>query len=326
MVSPPLVSVIIPCYNYGKFLAEALDSLLDQTYQNWECIIVNDGSTDTTEEVATRYTNADSRFKYLYQKNCGHWSARNNAIKHSTGEYLQYLDADDMLQPEKLSLQVPLFKEHPQIDIVYSDILSFDDKVFPRKFTLFHQPLKFPEKGQGEDIITALMLDNLFLPGCVLMRRKALDQLKEGFKKVYGLEDWDFWFRLATANCRFYHDAREGTRLLRRHHGANVSFNDKKLFSARLIMRKEILRDFEQLHEEDKLNLSPSFIAKTIKDHKRLMAWEKAAYHLNWGNMLQGFIAIFSHAYYSGRPFYAIYDAAHYVKERVKRNLNIQKL
>jgi glycosyltransferase involved in cell wall biosynthesis len=322
MVFSPLVSIIIPCYNYGRFLAEALDSLLNQTYQNWECIIVNDGSTDNTEEVARKYENADSRFRYFYQKNKGQWAARNTGITHSLGKYIQYLDADDLLESDKLTLQVSLLEEDPTIDLVYSDVLRFDDKEKQeREFFLFYWSPHPPQSGRGENIINALLPDNFFLPGCVIMRKKVFSQLKEGFRKAYGLEDWDFWFRVAIADCVFYHDPREGTRLLARHHGSNVSFNLKKLLDDRLKVRKEILKDFERLHKEDKLNLSPSFIKKAIKEHKRLMAWEKSVYYLNYDNMLKGFLAVFSHAYYSGRPFFAVYNGAHYAKERVKRNL-----
>ncbi|RYX81126.1 glycosyltransferase family 2 protein, partial [bacterium] len=92
-----LVTIITPCYNYGKFLAEALDSLLLQTYSNWECIIVNDGSIDNTDEVALQYTAKDQRFKYINQKNGGLPNARNSALKIAQGKYIQLLDADDLL-------------------------------------------------------------------------------------------------------------------------------------------------------------------------------------------------------------------------------------
>ena len=96
------VSVIVPVYNQGEFLSEALESVLQQTYPNWECIIVNDGSTDNSGEVAKGYVNKDDRFKYLYQDNSGVAAARNNGIRHSDGFYILPLDSDNVLCPTYL--------------------------------------------------------------------------------------------------------------------------------------------------------------------------------------------------------------------------------
>ncbi len=93
----PLISVIVPCYNQAQYLEECLQSVLDQTYQNWECIIVNDGSPDHTEEIAKRWLEKDNRFRYIYKDNGGLSSARNAGIREAKGEYLFFLDSDDSL-------------------------------------------------------------------------------------------------------------------------------------------------------------------------------------------------------------------------------------
>ena len=93
----PLISVIVPCYNQAQYLDECLQSVLDQTYQNWECIIVNDGSPDHTEEIAKRWLEKDNRFRYIYKDNGGLSSARNAGIREAKGEYLFFLDSDDSL-------------------------------------------------------------------------------------------------------------------------------------------------------------------------------------------------------------------------------------
>ncbi len=90
----PLISVIVPCYNQAQYLDECLQSVLDQTYQDWECIIVNDGSPDNTEEVAKKWLAKDSRFKYFYKENGGLSSARNAGIKDSIGQFIFFLDFD----------------------------------------------------------------------------------------------------------------------------------------------------------------------------------------------------------------------------------------
>lgn len=96
-----LISVVIPCYNQGQYLSETLQSVLDQTYPHWECIIVNDGSTDDTDLVAKQWTAKDARFKYIPKENGGLSSARNKGLDIAIGEYIQFLDSDDILVSTK---------------------------------------------------------------------------------------------------------------------------------------------------------------------------------------------------------------------------------
>ncbi|MDO6758748.1 glycosyltransferase family 2 protein [Tamlana sp. 2_MG-2023] len=105
-MSSPLISIIIPCYNQGKYLNESLLSVYNQTYQNWECLIINDGSTDDSEKIAQEWVYKDDRFKYFHKKNGGVSSARNFAIEKVKGNYIQFLDADDFLDSKKLELSL----------------------------------------------------------------------------------------------------------------------------------------------------------------------------------------------------------------------------
>ena len=100
-----LVSVIIPCYNQAQYLPDALGSVLAQTYPHWECIVVNDGSPDNTEEVAQQWCEKDNRFRYLHKQNGGLSSARNAGLDAAKGDYIQFLDADDAIHSEKLEIQ-----------------------------------------------------------------------------------------------------------------------------------------------------------------------------------------------------------------------------
>jgi glycosyltransferase involved in cell wall biosynthesis len=102
----PLISIIIPCFNQGKFLEETLLSVYNQSYINWECIMVNDGSIDSTEEIAKSWATKDSRFKYFHKENRGVSGARNLAIEKVNGTYIQFLDADDLLDTQKLELSI----------------------------------------------------------------------------------------------------------------------------------------------------------------------------------------------------------------------------
>lgn len=98
----PLFSVIVPCYNYGRYLAETLSSVSHQKYQNWECIVVDDGSTDDTKDIAESFVNRDNRFIYVYRQNGGLCSARNTGQQHSKGDYFIFLDSDDLLTDQAL--------------------------------------------------------------------------------------------------------------------------------------------------------------------------------------------------------------------------------
>ena len=97
----PLVSVIVPTYNYGHFIEETLECLCSQTYPNWECVVIDDGSTDDTAERVARFIERDSRFKFLRQTNARQAAAKNNGLRNSVGQYIQFLDADDLIEPQK---------------------------------------------------------------------------------------------------------------------------------------------------------------------------------------------------------------------------------
>jgi glycosyltransferase involved in cell wall biosynthesis len=117
----PLVSVIIPCYNQARFLSDAIDSLKAQTFIDWECIIINDGSSDNTHEVTLALAINDQRIHYVEQENQGLSGARNTGLDHAQGRYIQFLDADDLIEPDKLSLQVESLSNITGLALCYSD-------------------------------------------------------------------------------------------------------------------------------------------------------------------------------------------------------------
>ncbi len=119
----PRVSVIVPVYNGEHFLAEAIDSILAQTYPSFEIIVVDDGSTDRTREIALSYQSVH----YLYQVNTGTAAARNRGIQIARGEYLGFLDADDVWMHEKLSIQMAAFEADPGLEIVSGYVEQFVD-------------------------------------------------------------------------------------------------------------------------------------------------------------------------------------------------------
>ncbi len=122
----PLVSVIIPCYNQGRFLSSALHSLLSQTWQHWEAIVVDDGSTDDTSQVVERFQ--DPRVCYFYQQNNGVSAARNSGLEQARGDFVAFLDADDAWRREFLERTLVTLLNDPRLGMVYSRYQFLDDQ------------------------------------------------------------------------------------------------------------------------------------------------------------------------------------------------------
>jgi glycosyltransferase involved in cell wall biosynthesis len=183
----------MPCFNQGEFLDAALQSVANQNYSEWECIIVNDGSTDNTEELALAWSKSDVRFKYFHKENGGLSSARNFGIEKARGQYLQFLDSDDCLDSEKLSLSVQCIKDSQdrQAKIVISDFRIFVEN--PLKSTEPYCILK-------EEFFCFEMVlfewDNLFtIPIHCGFFHKSLFKDFRFNQEIKAKEDWIMWVR-----------------------------------------------------------------------------------------------------------------------------------
>lgn len=117
----PLVSVVVPCFNHARYLGEALSSVAAQTHQAWECLIVDDGSTDETREVAVRFVDRDPRYRYLHHAHIGQAASRNRALSNARGELIQFLDADDVILPEKIQRQVEALGRGNGLQVAHCD-------------------------------------------------------------------------------------------------------------------------------------------------------------------------------------------------------------
>ncbi len=186
----PTVSVIIPAYNQAHYLRDAVYSVLNGSYPDFEIAIINDGSTDDTQQVAESIP--DPRVRYIYQENRGLAGARNTGIRNTTGKYIAYLDSDDLFTPEKLEILTTKLNSEPRLGMAAGqNILIGDDGV--ELGEIFDTPL--PEDG-GQ-----LLLGNPITVGSVLLHREW--QEKAGFfdEKLRSYEDWDMWLRLAKLGC-----------------------------------------------------------------------------------------------------------------------------
>ncbi|HXU26170.1 MAG TPA: glycosyltransferase family A protein [Bacteroidia bacterium] len=175
----PLVSVIVPCFNHGIYLGECLESILIQTYQNWECIIIDNGSTDNTKQVSESYIQKDKRFKYIYNSVKGVSLARNTGIKNSVGKYILPVDADDKIAPPYISEAVAVLEKRENVKLVYCNAKLFGS--VNRDWVLPDYSLK------------NMLIENIIFCSAVF-RRKDFDA-SNGYNEqmVEGFEDWDFW-------------------------------------------------------------------------------------------------------------------------------------
>lgn len=190
------ISVIVPCYNQAKYLDEALQSVFMQTYQFWECILVNDGSTDHTEEVAKKWLTKDNRFKYIHKKNGGLSSARNAGLDLATGDFIQLLDADDILSQNKFLIQLKVLK---YCEISVCDYLPFEDKTGLRRDNRYLSPFLNPDCYK-KDIIMKWETEKSIPCHAVLFKRSLIVEHKIFFEETLpNHEDWVFWVKL------FYH-------------------------------------------------------------------------------------------------------------------------
>jgi len=204
----PLVSVIVPCYNYGHFLADALRSVQRQTYKNIECVVIDDGSVDNTSEVAGLFCESDTRFRYYYQKNSGASSARNYGIRMSSGQFLQFLDSDDLIMPEKIELQMRVFSGNSDIDIVYSGFKYFsscEENMFTVNDELVEDTWTPKVSGHGNDLLDVFFLGNIAVTQAILVRKKAIQDVGFFDESFRTMEDWQFWLRFAIKNKNFFY-------------------------------------------------------------------------------------------------------------------------
>lgn len=188
-----LVSIIVPCYKQTHYLNEALQSVLEQTYVNWECIIVNDGSPDDAEIVAKQWLEKDSRFYYLHKENGGLPSARNAGIKASKGIFILPLDADDILHPDYLKKTVAILETNDALAIV---------SCYSNFFLKNQQNVIHELKPYGTDY-RDLMFENKLI-ATSLFRKKCWEEVG-GYDETMnkGFEDWEFWLNVTKRGWKF---------------------------------------------------------------------------------------------------------------------------
>ena len=185
-----MISIIIPAYNAEKYLANTIQSVINQTFTDWELIIINDGSTDGTLELINNFQDKDSRIKVFSYENAGVAHSRNRGIAKAKSEYIAFLDADDLWTPDKLAMQLKALQENSDAGVVYSWVDYIDEAgkfLYPGSHTTVNG-----------DAYPKLLINNFLENGSnPLVRREALEKIGNFDVSLPPAEDWDLYLRLA---------------------------------------------------------------------------------------------------------------------------------
>ena len=211
----PLVSVVIPVYNGEPFIADCLQSVHEQTYRPLEVIVVDDGSTDRSLEIVKR---SPGEIKIITQQHRDVSGARNAGIREAAGAYIALLDQDDLWRPDKLIKQIDVFRQHPEIDLVFTDLIKF----FPSgKRHHAADKDRLARSLTDDNLFAKLVRKNVLMPSSVMARRKSIldaGLFDEAFKTC---GDYELWLRMAALGMKFRYLPEPLT--LYRHHGQNTS-------------------------------------------------------------------------------------------------------
>ena len=196
------VTVITPVYNGERFIRDAIESVLKQTYQDWQYIVIDDGSSDSTPDILRKFS--DPRIEIVHQKNMGEAEARNTGLKHAKGDYIAFLDADDLYMPDALENLTKFLNGHPEYDSVYSDGYLIDEKGGS-----YGRINEFRPGNYTGNILDFVVITNQIIVAvnCTLTRKSVIEKIGARFDPnlVIG-PDWDFWIQIASAGKFGYLD------------------------------------------------------------------------------------------------------------------------
>ncbi len=217
-------SVIIPTYNRANFITEALQSVKDQSFEDWEVIVVDDGSTDNTEEIVQEFILTEPRVKYIFQPNAERGRARNNGIAQANGEYLVFFDSDDLMQKEYLAELATIIKEHPGLGFLAMQFGEFKNK--PEVFSV-------PNKNfiSGTYTLSTFLEGNFLACNFCVVNDRSNPLFFLEHRKFVTAEDWVFVLQAVKKYKNMYWSSKVGV-LMREHDNRSMG-NNKKVIAAR---------------------------------------------------------------------------------------------
>ncbi|WP_111672193.1 glycosyltransferase [Algoriphagus litoralis] len=260
----PIISIIIPCYNSDTYLEETLDCLLAQSFQDWECVIVNNGSTDRTLQIAEAYSLKDQRFSFLSKEHGGISSGRNLGILSAKGDYIQLLDSDDLITPNKLKNEVEFLSMYPEVDIVYSGARYFYSKDTKRDLHIYSDTgwTGAIEIDRSDKLVLeAILQRNPFVTSAPLYRSSVFGDVGIYDESLQYIEDWDFQIRCAKAGKVFHYlGYKFDSSTLIRLHDRNISKNRKAVQEAKTKLIKKYPDLFPQRKKDGPKEILKQFI------------------------------------------------------------------
>lgn len=212
----PAVSVIMPAYNVEAYLADAIDSVLGQTFTDYEILVIDDGATDGTSAIADAYAHRDARVRVFHKPNGGISSSRNHALRHARGELIALLDGDDLWEPAFLETQVDILQRRPDVDILTANAWNLGG----RRSTQAARP--WPDARPHPDLLQIIADEEAVFIMCVF-RRRVYETIGEFDESLRTNEDYDYWLRAALQGFRFFRNPQPLARYRRRNDSLSAS-------------------------------------------------------------------------------------------------------
>lgn len=202
MKNKELVSIIMPAYNASNYIQESIDSVIAQTYSNWELLIIDDGSTDATSGIIKRNIQKDNRIKLFFQENSNQAIARNLGISKSKGELLAFLDSDDVWLSNKLQVTLENF-DSEVFDLIFTESFFTSDSVICNSKTQYQTMGVGALHYQGDSGLKAFIQRNRIPILTVIVKKKYVIEINNFDSKCVPAEDYDLWMRLLLNGCKF---------------------------------------------------------------------------------------------------------------------------
>lgn len=260
-MSSPLVTIIVPCYNQSAFLNACLDSVVNQTYENWECLLIDDGSTDDTAQICKSWTVRDERFIYYHQENQGVTKTRDFGLDTAKGEWIQFVDADDTLSIHKLAHSLQ-FSSKANI-IISNFAMIFGEDITPPFCDLSASEINF------DNLIARWDIDFNLPIHCVLMKKDLVGatRFKTDFKAN---EDWIFWLEIFNKKEIAVHFLDEELAYYR-HNPEGASKNFASVFEDNFAVNQYVYSEYGESAKNllfDRINRQNLKLKKTNFDQK----------------------------------------------------------
>lgn len=263
----PLISIIIPTYNRAHLISETLDSIIAQTYSCWECIIVDDGSTDNTKQIVKNYSIKDSRIKYCTRpsnREKGGNTCRNYGLELSRGEYVQWFDSDDLMPNDLLNSKIDVFLQFKDIDFVVSGIITKNENGFCKTF----------EAVKVDNYLLAYLNDKIILNTFNILWKKAAVLDVKWDETIFKYQDLDFIFR-ALYNSRLNGSVVKNCFIIVKLHSKRISNNNsrKNNISRLRVRERNYLLSKSTMKEKMQLRLYHLYLFEfrtilSLKDYK----------------------------------------------------------